>query len=91
MFWAAFGHGICMNLVYMKGDAALKKGGVMAQQYIEVLDKYLPTVLDHDSIFMQDNAPIYKAHVVTKWLKDIGIEVVDWPPYSPNLNPTENL
>lgn len=88
---AAFGHGIRTDLVYMKGDPAAKKGGVTARRYIEVLDEYLPTILDHDSIFMQDNAPIHKAHAVTKWLEDMGIEVVDWPPYSPDLNPIENL
>ena len=74
----------------MKGDSASKKGGVTARRYIEVLDEYLPTVLDYDSIFMQDNAPIHKAHAVTKWLEEMGIEVVDWPPYSPDLNPIKN-
>ena len=48
-------------------------------------------MLDYDSIFMQDNAPIHKAHAVTKWLEEMGIEVVDWPPYSPDLNPIKNL
>ena len=66
MFWAAFGHGVRTNLVFMKGDAASKRGGVTARRYIEVLDEYLPAVLDFDSIFMQDNAPIHKAHAVTK-------------------------
>ena len=91
MFWAAFGHRIRTNLVVMRGDPASKKGGVTARIYIRVLDEHLPTVLDYDSIFMQDNTPIHKAHAVTKWLEDMGIEVVDWPPYSPDLNPIENL
>ena len=91
MFWAAFGHRIRTNLVFIRGDAVSKRGGVIARRYIKVLNEYLPTVLDHDSIFIQDNAPIHKVHTVTKWLEDIGIEVVDWPPYSPDLNPIENL
>lgn len=42
-------------------------------------------------IFMQDNAPIYGAKKVRKWFENNGIEVMDWPPYSPDLNPIENL
>ena len=89
MFWAAFGHGIRTNLVFMKGIPRRRGEGVTARRHIEVLDEYLPTVLDHDSIFMQDNAPIHKAHAVTKWLEGIGIEVVDWLPYSPDLSFTQ--
>ena len=48
-------------------------------------------MLNHNSIFMQDNILIHKAQVVTKQLKDIGVKVVNQPPYSPNLNPIKNL
>ena len=40
---------------------------------------------------MQDNAPIYKAYKVTEFFAEMGIEVMAWPPYSPDLNPIENL
>jgi transposase len=40
---------------------------------------------------MQDNAPIYKAHKVQEFLEEMGIDVIVCPPYSPNLNPIENL
>jgi hypothetical protein len=79
-----------MNLVFIKGDAALKRGGVTARRYLEVLGEYLPTILDYKSIFIQDNAPIHKAHAVIKWLEEMGIEMVDWPPYSPDLNIRRN-
>jgi hypothetical protein len=26
-----------------------------------------------------------------EWARDNGIELVDWPPYSPDLNPIENV
>jgi transposase len=45
--------------------------------------------------FMQDNAPVHRSHVVQDWLvewaRDNGINLLDWPPYSPDLNPIENL
>ena len=91
MFWAAFGWGIRTDLVIMRGDPDAPRGGVTAARYLEVLDEYLPTILHNDSIFMQDNAPIHKAHFVQQWFRDIGIELVVWPPYSPDLNPIENL
>jgi transposase len=91
MFWACFGFGIRTDLVVMEGDENAKRGGVTARVYIEVLREYLPTILEHDSIFMQDNAPIHKAHLVRDFLLEEGIDIMEWPPYSPDLNPIENL
>ena len=91
MFWAAFGFGIRSDLVIMEGDQNAKRGGVTAKVYLEVLAEHLPTILEHDNIFMQDNAPIHKAHKVTDFFQEMGIEVMAWPPYSPDLNPIENL
>ena len=40
---------------------------------------------------MQDNAPIHTSNVVKEWLESHGIHILEWPPYSPDLNPTEHL
>jgi transposase len=40
---------------------------------------------------MQDNAPIHRAHVVLNWFVEIGVNLADHPPYSPDLNPIGNL
>ena len=40
---------------------------------------------------MQDNAPLYKAKKVMRWFEDNGVVLIDWPPYSPHLNPIEHL
>ena len=58
---------------------------------MQVLEEHLGTVLDADSIFMQDNARIHTAHVVIDWLEENGIEVINWPPYFPDLDPIENI
>lgn len=91
MFWAAFGYGIRTDLVVLTGDPESIKGGVTARIYCQVLSDYLPTVLDYDSIFMHDGASIHTAKIVRQWLEDNDIEVMDSPPYSPDLNPIENL
>ena len=41
--------------------------------------------------FLHDYAPCHKAKKVTQWLLHEGIEVIDWPSYSPDLNPIENM
>jgi hypothetical protein len=58
------------------GDKNAKGGGITIKVYIKVLRKYLPTILEHNSVFMQDNAPIYKAYKVIEFFEEIGIEVI---------------
>ncbi|KAJ5790630.1 uncharacterized protein N7518_007641 [Penicillium psychrosexuale] len=48
-------------------------------------------VLNEGSIFQHNNAPTYTVHIIRDALRDMNIEVMDWPPHSPDLNPIENL
>lgn len=41
--------------------------------------------------FQQDNDPKHSSRLVQNWLNRSGIDCIDWPPYSPDLNPIENL
>lgn len=40
---------------------------------------------------MQDGSRIHTAHRVRSWLRNEGLFVMDWPVYSPDLDPIENL
>ena len=91
MFWAEFMFNMCTDLVMMKGDPDVPCGGVTAFVYFGILKEHLPTILKEDTIFMQDNASVYTAKIVKEWLEEMAIEVMKWPPYSPDLNPIENL
>ncbi len=75
----------------MDGDPDSKKGGVTARVYKAVLEKELPPLMQENSIFMHDNASIHTEKNVKKWLREKNYEVMVWPPYSPDLNPIENL
>ncbi len=41
--------------------------------------------------FQQDNDPKHSSHMVRDWLHTAGVACLEWPPYSPDLNPIENL
>ena len=38
-----------------------------------------------------DNAPIHISKLVKKWLETHSVWTLDFPPYSPDLNPIEHL
>ena len=40
---------------------------------------------------MHDNSPPFISHEVQTWIHNHGINVMDFPPNSPDLNPIENL
>ena len=40
---------------------------------------------------LMDNDPKHKSNKVNAWLHNNGISCIDFPPYSPDLNPIENL
>jgi transposase len=64
---------------------------------------YLSTLQDHllpqivrwygarPCVFQQDNAPCHKARSVKHFLDGQQFSVLEWPPYSPDLSPIENL
>ena len=91
MVWAGFGRGFRTEIVIMKRDYEAKHQGYSSKSYIEVLEEQIPLFWEPGWRFMQDNAPIHTARIVTQWFDDHAIEVVpNWPPFSPDLNPIEH-
>ncbi|KZL83806.1 transposase [Colletotrichum incanum] len=78
------------ELVFLERDDTSEKKGYSSNSYIECLKKgYLPNQ-DDTRHFIQDNAPIHSSAKTTEWLLNQGISWLEWPPYSPDLNPIEH-
>jgi hypothetical protein len=79
----------------MDRDFESKKHGYSAESYLEVLNAEVAPIfedLEPGYEYMQDNASIHTAQKVKDWFKDRGILlVINWPPYSPDLNPIEHI
>ena len=75
----------------MDRDFESKKFGYSANSYIEVLDAQLARHYTDDMWFVHDNAPIHTANKVKAWFKEQKIDVQDWAPYSPDMNPIEHV
>jgi len=92
MVWAGFsGLMGTTDLVIMERDKESPKGGYSAASYIKTLTAGLLSYFDSGLEFMHDNAPIHTARLTTAWLLKHKIEAMDWPPYSPDLNPIEHI
>ncbi|GFV84531.1 transposable element Tcb2 transposase [Trichonephila clavipes] len=60
----------------------------------ETLDPYVrpyAAAIGNDFILMDDNARPHRARIVEEYLEDHGLERMEWPARSPDLNPIENL
>ena len=62
--------------------------------YVEILEDYLPEfkrICKEDVKILMDNHPVYKSMNSLLFYKEHRIKVIDFPPYSPDLNQIENI
>ncbi|OJD16902.1 hypothetical protein ACJ73_08841 [Blastomyces percursus] len=91
MVWAAFWGENRSDLIRLERDFEAKKHGYTSRSYLTLIEEMVPSIYEPGLTFMQDNAPIHSARIVKKWFEDNAVKVMDWPPYSPDLNPIEHL
>ena len=86
MVWGGISHGVKTPLVVIQGN-------LTAVRYRDqVLTPHvLPLVNAHNLTFQHDNARPHVARVCRDFLNQNNVQVLDLPPYSPDLNPIEHL
>ena len=82
-----------MSAVRMDGVVAplLLDGPVNAETFAGYVEECLVPALEPGDILIMDNLPAHKSVRVTKAVEGAGCALVYLPPYSPDLNPIENM
>lgn len=88
MVWGCFS-------AYGVGKVVCLRGKINSQIYLKLLQEVIIPEGKHligpDFILQQDNAPIHKAKIVSDYLRNEKINILQWPPQSPDLSPIENM
>ena len=70
-------------------------GKQKSSNYIAIIrNKVLPIIrlnVKDDFVFQQDNSPIHVSRETLNFFKEANVKLLDWPPYSPDLNIIENV
>ena len=89
MCWGCMSSAGVGKLVYIDGNMT----GEMYRRILEnnLLDSVKMLSLTTEWIFQHDNDPKHRAAIVTSWLDGNKINHINWPSFSPALNPIEHL
>ncbi|SCN95868.1 uncharacterized protein FFB20_10071 [Fusarium fujikuroi] len=95
MFYGAINYDKPSTVVPLPGDPESERGGVTGRRILSCLQSYLPDLIEEGETFQHDNARTFTCRKVQDWLRPWarrrGVFLADWPPYSPDLSPVENL
>ncbi len=95
-FFACFcsrGPGYCAGYEGKLDGSALKR--LLDRTVIATAELYYqtdPLMRDLEQWwFLHDNSPAFTSRTVKQWLHNHGVQLLEWPSNSPDLNPIENL
>lgn len=73
------------------GPIQIIRGSIDSQKYKDILERHIIPYQQLIKCFQHDNAPPHVALSVKQLLQSNQINVMEWPPYSPDMNPIENI
>lgn len=86
---------------YGRGNLVWHSSSITADSYLQILKEDLKDTVNDlrknydlrskDIVFQHDNAPAHTAGRVKDYLDNQPFKTLSWPPYSPDLNPIENV
>ena len=95
------GGGSCMiwGAIWIGGrsELSINRGIIDAERYVKILEDYLLPVSyqlgdpSNEWKFMHDNAPIHTGYIYQAFEILSGIQTINWPSRSPDLNPMEHV
>lgn len=89
MVWGGITYGNRTRLYLVPGGAMT--GVRYRDEVLEPIVVPFAANMEGNFILMDDNARPHRARVVTEFLLDNGIERMEWPAMSPDLNPIEHV
>jgi transposase len=90
--WGCFsGHGLGYSYLFNESlDAKLLKH-ILSTHLLSSAQLHFQQHPPEQWWFLQDNDPKHSSREIRSWLHNNGVSCLDFPPYSPDLNPMENL
>ena len=89
MLWSCFSFkGVGPIIEFTKTPKSKDYVSMLQQNWDKIINKCAQNM---DFSWQQDNAPIHTSKEAKDFFKSKNIKVIDWPPYSPDLNPIQNL
>lgn len=75
-------------------DLELIDGTIDSASCVEMLEinleQFIAANNDHEFWFQQDNAKSHTSNYTKDYFTEIGMPIIEWPAFSPDLNTIEN-
>lgn len=90
--WGCFsGGGMGYCYIFNENLDAKKLKKIIGENLLASAELLFPSNPPIQWYYLQDNDPKHTSGLIKTWFHNHGVTDMDFPPYSPDLNPTENL